>query len=1384
MVPVKGVAQGQSPLSRAAEYRKRVPTLEESCKNLLESKGMLIQFRSASEMPEALSSNFDSEKEVSDFLSKLIPESRLTVKRTLSGLSPEACFYSQNAALLEREETKLGLHRIYTVTFADLEAKQGMPAKCRLIQERLAQLKAHPFVKHAEINQIVKLQTNDSFLGSSGSWGQGYQDLWGLDVINARAAWSRSEGADVVVAVVDSGIDYNHPDLWDNIWVSPLLPDRNGDGRRTLDDIDLNSNRRIEPNELTAGAIGFNAVREEGSAIDPIDLNGHGTHVAGTIAAVGGNFIGMSGVAPRAKILTIKSFGSSGAASFEDIFNGFREALRYGAKISNHSYGGPGNSEILTNIFELAYRLDNVAVVAAGNSSSDSAGFSPANLETVITVAACSPTFRKPEFSNYGDRVTLCAPGGGDDEEDALAQNNILSTMLYSNTLATDFPALRVRSEGTSNSGYVRLAGTSMASPHVAGGAALLAALNPNLTPEEIRSALQFTSRKTINSEFSVGGMLDVGALVTLTSPLPVARILQKDNSSYKKGEVMNIVGSAFGSQFASYRLDYGFGTKPTNWINLTSSRTPVINGNLLSRFDSRIALDEEVTVRLQVFDRFGRFAEDYLTLSIPDFKIKSPYSYDTFNTSERLEIRVRMRNPTIVNYTVEIAESSQVGIPSAWTQRGITSLNSLIREPDVLLGYLDPKVLSADKFYTLRVSTVTNLGRRKEFFVRHIFAGSALKKGFPLSLDFEGKPEGVEEENALGNYQFQYATVTDLDNDGKKEIVTISPGLTLFEAEVFTTPTLKVFTGDGKLKWKRRFGDRNTVSDFDFKSRDIVPTIGDIDGDGRKEIFFYPYQLKNGAGVIEAFTHDGKNLAGWPLTLPARIGKPDVAMAMADLDGDGKDELLLHLFFLEPNVVEKVRVLIINKDKTLTFSDTSSGSCALPNQLSASLITVGEFHPLPGKEVIFRGGCNELVAIRADGKLLPNWPKTYGRGQIQSPMAVDIQGDGLDEILFLQAFSTGFEFDYTPFPVFLNVLDSAGNLLPGWPHRFNSNLGAMDTQLSAADLDGDGRKEIVFTSDYGTEELISVMRADGNYFPGWPRKIVEGINDSISSLERSVLGTVIADINNDTKLDIILSLGGIAFDGPFNERFSESSGGVFAFSSDGSRIDLNPNPKIFALVMGGDSSRGSLNPFPPVISDLDNDGFLDILSTNILESSYSENGAFTLSEERSGLYAFSTKGRVGRGRVAWPQLYGNEGLSNRSIVDKSLNIDPTPTPTATPTPNPYSAANLTKLLNSLYSLADKAKAPPITKSDREVFLDIKKESRIIDDYLARHSLRLPRVGRENFRDVWRRARTDLELMDSVKDRRDGDFFRTNLVFLAAKRRALADILILVRSLR
>lgn len=315
--------------------------------------------------------------------------------------------------------------------------------------------------------------------------------LWGMNNgpggMNAVSAWDVGTGASsVVVAVVDTGIDYTHPDLATNIWVNTGEVAGNGiddDGNGYIDDIH-----------------GYNAAANSG---DPYDNNGHGTHVAGTIGARGNNGVGVAGTNWQVKVMGLKFLNANGSGTLSDAI----EALEYvitmkqrgvNIRVANNSWGGGGFSQPLYNVIAEARAAGIVFVAAAGNEGNDNDAQPsyPASydLDNVVSVAALDSSGNLAGFSNYGaTEVDIAAPGVA-----------ILSTV--------------------PGGAYQSLSGTSMASPHVAGALALLAAVDPALTYQELITRLYDSGAgmTTLQGLVRTSRRVELNRMLrNLTTPIP-----------------------------------------------------------------------------------------------------------------------------------------------------------------------------------------------------------------------------------------------------------------------------------------------------------------------------------------------------------------------------------------------------------------------------------------------------------------------------------------------------------------------------------------------------------------------------------------------------------------------------------------------------------------------------------------------------------------------------------------------------------------------------------------------------------------------------------------------------------------------------------------------
>jgi subtilisin family serine protease len=314
-------------------------------------------------------------------------------------------------------------------------------------------------VLYAEPNYLLHpdLTPNDPRFASN--------ELYGLNKIGAPGAWNTTQGsASIVVGVIDEGIDKTHPDLAANIWVNPAETPGDGidnDGNGFVDDVN-----------------GYNFVANSGT----IPGEFHATHVAGTIGAVGNNGIGVVGVNWNVRLMSLKFInGSSGdtanairavnyAKSMKDLWESSGHTKGANVRVLNNSYGGGGFDQSFLDAIKSANQSGILFVAAAGNApddpepNNDIVGHFPSNYDVgnVIGVAATDSSDNLAGFSHYGaNTVPLGAPGEG-----------ILST--------------------TPGNSYTSISGTSMASPHVAGAAALLLAANANLSVQQLRSLLLY----------------------------------------------------------------------------------------------------------------------------------------------------------------------------------------------------------------------------------------------------------------------------------------------------------------------------------------------------------------------------------------------------------------------------------------------------------------------------------------------------------------------------------------------------------------------------------------------------------------------------------------------------------------------------------------------------------------------------------------------------------------------------------------------------------------------------------------------------------------------------------------------------------------------------
>jgi len=402
-------------------------------------------------------------------------------------------------------------------------------------------LSGSPLIEFSELDYIITtaLFPNDT----------NFSQLWGLHNtgqagglidadIDAPEAWDYRTGNDsMVIAVIDTGVAYNHPELAGNIYLNTA--EVAGDG------IDNDANGYID--DIRGWDFAYNDN-------DPMDVHGHGTHVAGTIAARGNNSLGVTGVMWNAKIMPIKFLNNSGSGLLSNAILAINYATNQGVKITNNSWGGGPYSQALYNTIQAAGQAGALFVAAAGNAgaNADINPMYPAayNLANIISVASTTRTDSLSGFSNYGAvSVDLGAPG-----------SDIYSTM-----------------PGNS---YGWMSGTSMAAPHVAGAAGLLWSQSPGLTVQQVKSTLMTTGDPlaSLAGRTVSGRRLNIGNALASVS-LPVITVVASDATAAETAAGVPVNPGQFtlsrtGPTTASLTVRVSLGGTATNGTDYTSIPT------------------------------------------------------------------------------------------------------------------------------------------------------------------------------------------------------------------------------------------------------------------------------------------------------------------------------------------------------------------------------------------------------------------------------------------------------------------------------------------------------------------------------------------------------------------------------------------------------------------------------------------------------------------------------------------------------------------------------------------------------------------------------------------------------------------------------------------
>jgi subtilisin family serine protease len=452
-------------------------------------------------------------------------------------------------------------------------------------ESEIVSLLNDPLVEYVQEGRTYKIDytPNDSLLSSQ----------WALEKIKAYDAWDISEGSDtVLLAIIDTGIDYFHPDLKNKIKFNEgeSGTDSFGADKRS-NGIDDDRNGFIDDYmgwDFT-DRLGFPFDSTGGDYLnwdnDPADYHGHGTWVAGTSAAETNNLIGVAGAAPGIKILNIRSFDPSGYGEEDDAAAAILYAVQMGAKIINMSFGDNSFSYVLRDVIRYAYARNVVLVASAGNSGTDRPHY-PSGYSEVISVGNSTQNDFVSSGSNYGSTLDLVAPGTG-----------IQTTAM--------------------NNSYSSVNGTSFSAPFVAAAAALVLSRG-NYTNDEIRQILKSTTDNLGTPGWDLrsgAGRLNILKALSVTAPAVIRFDYPYQDFGTLK-DTLNIKATVLSPYFLRYELSLGRGITPQTWNILTSGQNQFTSSDIYNLSVSNLP-DSVYTLRLVVYQSNGRTTEERLNFHI-----------------------------------------------------------------------------------------------------------------------------------------------------------------------------------------------------------------------------------------------------------------------------------------------------------------------------------------------------------------------------------------------------------------------------------------------------------------------------------------------------------------------------------------------------------------------------------------------------------------------------------------------------------------------------------------------------------------------------------------------------------------------------------------------
>ncbi len=743
-------------------------------------------------------------------------------------------------------------------------------------------------VKESFIDQVIAADTDIEYVQPSTNYKMDFvpndsllSEQWALTKIQAFDAWDKTQGADtVLLGIIDTGIDYFHPDLKNKLYQNPgeIGLDNLGRDKRS-NNLDDDNNGFVDDYrgwDFT-DRVGFPFDTSGGDYLywdnNPMDDQGHGTFIAGIAGAQFNNISGIAGAAPNIKLVNLRAFDPAGYGEEDDVAAAILYAVQMGVKVLNMSFGDNAFSFVLKDVIEYAYSKNVVLVGSAGNSGSSNPHY-PSGYSEVICVGNSTPEDFVASNSNIGSTIDLVAPG-----------TQVITT--------------------AKNFSYASINGTSASTPHVAGTAALILSIK-SFTNEEVKQILKSTTDDIDAPGWDIrsgAGRLNMFKAVTVAAPSVIMFNHPKQDFATLEDELI-INATVLSASFANFNLSFGTGLNPEQWINL------IENG--LNQFSN----------------------EDIYTLNLaplPDTVYCLRLVVQLTN-GRTLEERVNF----FINRTAPVTELISAG-PAFYGDKTTILAAMYTDEPTITRMYYRRIGESQFNFISLDGFTINNQ------FVKYLHYGFIPKQLVQQNSAYEVYFEAenlVGLKTIVKNNGENFLFTTNFDAEYAAESIlpySLPPG-SLFEDAVNIT------SGDHNEIFLRELTNPRVSSLFKLNNNEfglldtlsdrIIRDFGDFNNNGLKDLltyfvrdgFIYEQQNQSSSTFIQKYSDEGGDF--WPVLAE-------------DIDGDNVTEVVVVNTDTSVNVWEVNSDLSLSDPQTLyNFTQSWIGGNILdsPNGVIADI--------------------------------------------------------------------------------------------------------------------------------------------------------------------------------------------------------------------------------------------------------------------------------------------------------------------------------------------------------------------------------------------------------------------------------------------------------------